>query len=121
MAETDIRVGDLRSRVYICERRQAPAADGSIAETFAPLATVYAKVEPIGDMTFWGAQQTDTPVTHRITMRWLDMLSPLHVIMRESLRPNNDVRTELFRVRRIKELQGRMRWVVVAAELEVRQ
>ena len=79
---------------------------------------VYADVQAVGGLTFWGAEQTDTPITHRIFMRWHDYLDQTKVVVRETLRPNGTTRREIFRVRRIKELGGRKRFVMIEAELE---
>ena len=113
-----VAIGSLRWRVAVCSRPQAQSGTTGIAETLVTIATVWADVQPIGALTFWSAQQTDTPVTHRIRMRWLDYLDNTHVITRASTRPDGSTRTEVFRVRRIKELGGRKRFVEIEAELE---
>jgi head-tail adaptor len=127
-------IGTLRWLVTISTRTQAPGINypfGSvfggvfgddndgIVETLTTLATVHADIQAIGGLTFWGAQQTDTPVTHRIRMRWQDFLDQTHVITRTTVRPSDGTsRTEIFRIRRIKELAGRKRFVEIEAELE---
>lgn len=120
MAE-EPKIGELRWPVQICERLQAPAEDGSVAESLRPVLAVRARIEPIGAMTFWAAQQTDTPVTHRVTIRWTDTLTPRHVILRSTMLRDGSTREERFRVRRIKEVSGRQRWMLIEAELEMRQ
>jgi head-tail adaptor len=133
-------IGTLRWQVNICTRSQAPAlnfpfgfvsgllagfgqpfgdAQVGIVETITVVATVHADVQAIGALTFWNTQQTDTPVTHRIRMRWQDYLDNTHVIQRTTARPSDgSSRTETFRIRRIKELAGRKRFVEIEAELE---
>ncbi len=124
-------IGRLRWLVTIARRDQAPSIeDAGVTETLVPVATARADIQPIGALTFWSAQQTDTPVTHRITMRWLDYIDNRHVILRQTgpivqqTSPATDpyrqssTRTEVFRVRRVKEVAGRKRFIEVEAELE---
>jgi len=113
-----VPIGRLRWRVTIATRAQAPAPDGGIAETYTRLQTVRADVQPIGALTFWGAQQTDTPVTHRIALRWLDGIDNTQAILRDTIRADQSVRTEVFRIRRVQELNGRKRFLAIEAELE---
>lgn len=80
--------------------------------------TVHADVQAVGGLTFYGAEQTDTPITHRIFMRWHDYLSQANAVLRDTLRPDGTHRREVFRVRRVKELGGRKRFVMIEAELE---
>ena len=114
-----VRVGRLRWRVVLATRAQVAQAQGTgINDILRNKELVWADVQPVGGLTFWGAQQTETPVTHTITMRWSDSLDQQTVIVRQIQLPGGQVRTELFRVRRIKELGGRKRFVAVEAELE---
>lgn len=109
----------MRWLVTLATRYQAPAADGAgIEETVAERVVVYADIQAVGAITLWDAQQTDTPITHRIFMRWHDYLDQTKVVLRSSTRPGGKVRTEVFRVRRIKELGGRKRFVLIEAEME---
>ena len=94
----------------------APIGTG-IDETIIGV-TVHADVQAVGGLTFWGAEQTDTPITHRIFMRWHDYLDQTKVVVRDTLRPDSTTRREIFRVRRMKELGGRKRFVMIEAELE---
>lgn len=114
-----MRIGALRWCVTILERRQEPSGDhAGIDEIYARRQSVRADVQPIGALTFWGAQQTETPVTHRITIRWLDGLDNRQAILRETSRLDGTVRTELFRVRRVAEVGGRKRFLSLECELE---
>lgn len=137
-----VDIGRLRWRVTLAERVQTPQiAPGpttatligtGITETLAGSddleavgvpentvgITVHADVQAVGGLTFWGAEQTDTPITHRIFMRWHDYLGQTKVVVRDTLRPDGTTRREIFRVRRIKELGGRKRFVMIEAELE---
>jgi hypothetical protein len=103
-----VPIGKLRWRVTLANRLQAPeATNAGILESYQQLITVYADV-----------QQTDTPVTHMITMRWVDYLSNTQAILRRTILRDNTQRYEIFRVRRIIEMGGRKRMVMIEAEFE---
>lgn len=116
-------LGRLRWPVQIVQRVQVPDPNStSVAETSVPVATVRADVQPVGALTFWGAaggnEQVDTPITHRIFMRWQNSLPNAYAITRSTLLPDGTTRTETFRVRRIREIDGRKRFVIVECEEE---
>jgi head-tail adaptor len=141
-------IGSLRWRVTLYRRDQTPDPGLGIKETLVPIATVQADIQPTYPSTFYNAVAVDIPVSHMIRCRWLDYVENTHVIMRSTLRaieqrpatwdqgvtvwddgasPWDDPRqmatdqrqrTELFRVRRIKEVAGRKRFVEFECELE---
>lgn len=112
-------VAALRWRVTLYRRDQAPGPNSAIAETLVPIATVQADVQPTYPSTFYGSAQVDIPITHMIRVRWLDYVDNVHVIMRTTKRPSDETyRTELFRVRRLKEVAGRKRFAEFEVELE---
>ena len=118
MADT-VAVGELRWPVRIFERSQVPSAgDMGITETLVPFARRQAKIEPTRPMTFYGSVQFDTPVTHMIWMRWIGGLTTTQVILRKTSRPDERARHEVFRIRRVLEMGGRKRFVMIEAELE---
>lgn len=122
MADEDphVAIGRLRWPVMLAERDQAPTRDGTgITETVTGAVTVWADIQSVGGLTFWDTAQTDTPITHRIYMRWHDYLDQTKVVIRDTSRPSDLTnRREVFRVRRIKELGGRKRFAMVECELE---
>lgn len=83
--------------------------------------TVHADIQPIAPMTFVAGQQTDRPITHRIIIRWLDWLDQTWVIIRRTTRPDDQTkRQEVYRVRRVAEIEGRKRFLELLVELEGR-
>jgi head-tail adaptor len=116
-----IRVGRLRWHVQIGTRTQVASGDAELVDEFTILAKVWAEIEPVGAQTFLAGTQTDTPFTHRIFMRWLDWVDQTHVVIRNSKRPDSSTRLELFRVRRVGELAGRKRFLMIEAEQEMRR
>jgi len=114
-----VQIGALRWPLIIASRQQAanPTTTG-ILETVTDKQRVRGDVQPIGPMTFYAAVQIDTPVTHRITIRWLDWVDTTCVIFRHTTRRDGSDRLERFRVRRIMEIDGRKRFLRCDCELE---
>jgi SPP1 family predicted phage head-tail adaptor len=116
-----VRIGSLRWQVTIATREQAPDPDSpGIVETLSKLQSVRADVQPIGPVTFYAAEQVDTPVTHRIIIRWLDWIDTTHVVFRVTKRPDQSNMIERFRVRRVMPIDGRQRFLRMDCELEER-
>lgn len=112
-------IGALRWLVMLYRRDQAPGPNGAISESLVLIATVHADIQPTYPSTYYNSAQIDIPVTHLIRTRWLDYVETTHVIMRTTTRPSDDTnRTELYRVRRIKEVGGRKRYCEFEVELE---
>jgi head-tail adaptor len=123
MADPDprrVQIGKLRWPVIIAQRDQTAVAGGGMQEQLTEIITVRADVQPVGPMTFYGSAQVDTPVTHKVTVRWLDWLDATHVIIRDTARPDRTIRREVFRIRRVMELDGRKRFALMECELEKR-
>ena len=120
MADSDsVRLGRLRWRVLLATRQQLAQISGTgIDDRLLDLQPVWADIQPVSGSVFYGSAQVDTPVTHRITLRWLADLTQATVIVRQTMLPSGQVRTEVYRIRRIKEMGGRKRFIEVEAELE---
>lgn len=117
---SDHGIGQLRWQVSLYRRDQSPAIeDSGISENFVLLATVHADVQPTYPTTYYNSAQIDIPITHLVRVRWLDYVETVHVIRRATFRPTDgSFRTELFRVRRVKEVGGRKRFTELEVELE---
>lgn len=116
-----VEIGRLRWRVLLATREQSAQINSTgIDEVLKELQPIQADVQPVGALTFWGTagEQIDTPITHRVFCRWLDYLSNTQVVVRRTRRRDDTYRTEIFRVRRIKEVCGRKRFVILETELE---
>lgn len=111
-------IGVLRSRVTLYRRDQEPADDLALQERLVPIATVHAAIDPTYASTFYQSTQVDAPVTHMITIRWQDYPATIDVVARSTDRPGGTQRTELFRVRRTKEVGGRKRFLQMECEIE---
>ena len=115
-----VEIGSLRWLVTIAKRTQSPGTTGGMVESLTDIITVRADVQPVGPMTFYAAAQVDTPVTHKITVRWLDWLDTNHILYRDTVRQDTTTRREVFRIRRVMEVDGRKRFALLECELEKR-
>jgi hypothetical protein len=114
-------IGSLRWPVTIAQRAQAAdSVSTGIAETYRDIMDVRADIQPIEAMTFYAGMQVDSPTTHAVTIRWLDWIDTTHVIQRKTYRTDGSVRTEMFRIRRVQELAGRKRFLLLECEQERR-
>jgi head-tail adaptor len=111
-------IGTLRWLVTLYTREQDPAPDLALMETLEPIATVHADIQPTYASTFWETTQIETPITHMINIRWQDYPQTIDVVIRSTNRPDGTQRSELFRVRRTKEVAGRKRFLQMECELE---
>jgi SPP1 family predicted phage head-tail adaptor len=71
-----MRAGRLRHRVRLQRSTQAPDAVNDPVLTWSDLATVWAQVEPLAGREFFAAQQVQTAVSHRITLRYRAGITP---------------------------------------------
>jgi head-tail adaptor len=111
-------IGTLRWLVTLYRRDQAPADDLALQETLVPIATVHADIQPTYASTFYQSTQVDTPITHMIAIRWQNYPATIDVVIRSTSLPDGSQRTELYRVRRTKEISGRKRFLQMECEIE---
>lgn len=106
-------IGALNRRLVIQQRTDSATGDFTTQESYTPVATVWASIDPVGGGSYWGSKQTETMVTHRIMIRrWPGMTDPEkisgeYVIDCEGLR---------YRPHRISDANGRKRFTVIEAE-----
>lgn len=77
---TSIRsnVGEMRRLVEIQSRTMSRDGYGAATATWATEDTVAAKVEPLSGREAWQAQQVRPDVTHQVTIRFWEGLTPKH-------------------------------------------
>lgn len=61
--------GALRTRLVLEQAAQLPDGAGGHAEAWTPVATLFARLEPVAARDRFGADQTLEEVTHRVTLR----------------------------------------------------
>lgn len=62
--------GSLRSELALQVNTPAPDGLGGHIDSWAEIATVFARVEPVSATSSFGPDQTMETVTHRVTLRW---------------------------------------------------
>lgn len=67
---SDFKPGKMKQRVSIQSITQASDGQGGFTESWATDATVWAYVRPVKGYEKYQAQQVQTPVTHKITIRY---------------------------------------------------
>jgi len=70
-----VAVGKLRHRVDIEQPSSERDAQGGSVDTWQLVRSVWAKVEPLSGREFWAAQEQNSQVTHRVTVRYQDGIS----------------------------------------------
>jgi len=75
-----IAAGRLRHRVQIEADTPTRASDGGDVEAWSTVATVWAGIEPLSGREYFTAQQTQSQVTHKITVRYFRGLTAAHRI-----------------------------------------
>lgn len=73
-----VRAGLLDRRVTLERRVEVVDPSGQTVVSWVPLATVWARVEPLGGRENFGAQQFVATGDLRFTVRWRDDITPLH-------------------------------------------
>lgn len=65
-----MRIGQLKDRVTIQNYVRTPDGYGGYTETWQDIATVWANIKPLRGREFFQAQQIQSEVTHKITIRY---------------------------------------------------
>jgi SPP1 family predicted phage head-tail adaptor len=64
-----LRAGRLRHRIVLQSAGEAADGGGGFTVTWGDVATLWAAIEPLKGSERLRAQQLETPVTHRVTIR----------------------------------------------------
>lgn len=112
MAMTEPQAGELNRRVAIKRWQDMPAMSGSITVSDTLVATVWAKIEPVGNAIFFGTKQVGEDVTDRIYIRRTSALTE-RTITGEHVCESGGLR---YRVRRASALNGEKKWLLLEVE-----
>lgn len=107
MALTPPRIGALRDRVTLRLWEDTATGEAAATPVFTDVATLFGRLEPIGDGIFFGAIQVGTGVTHRLWLRHRSDLTVRHVVEHGGQR---------YRVRRVSDLEGAGRFTLALLE-----
>jgi SPP1 family predicted phage head-tail adaptor len=104
-----MRIGRLRHRVTLQRRTGAANAFNEPTDTWTDIATVSAGVEPISGREYFAAQQVQSEVSHRVTIRYLAGVNPKDRIVwtdpATDVARYFDIRAVLDRDERHREMQ----------------
>lgn len=112
MVLTEPKTGELNRRVAIKRWQDMPATSGSITVSDTLVATVWAKIEPVGNAIFFGTKQVGEDVTDRIYIRRTSALTE-RTITGEHVCESGGLR---YRVRRASALNGEKKFVLLDVE-----
>lgn len=71
-----MRSGRLRHRIVLQRRTGAENDFGEPTDTWSDVATLSAGIEPISGREYFAAQQVQSEVTHRVTIRYFEGITP---------------------------------------------
>jgi SPP1 family predicted phage head-tail adaptor len=105
-------IGELTRRLAIKRRQDMPAMGGGVTPSYTTVATVWAKIEPVGGALFFGAKQVGEEVTDRVFMRRTAALTE-HTITGEH---ECECAGQRYRVRRASAVNGGKVWLMIEVE-----
>jgi SPP1 family predicted phage head-tail adaptor len=100
------RVAVFRKRVTIQNCTRVSDGQGGFDETWNDGSTVWAQIEPLKSYERFQAMQMQTPVTHRITMRYTDEITSASRIKFQS---------RIFWVKEVLDEEERKRFLTIKA------
>lgn len=107
MAMKEPGAGDLNRRITLRRRSDMPAIDGGLDSLFTDERKRWARIEPVGTAIYHNSVQTDSKVTHRITLRYLGVLPIDFEVVRGAT---------VYRVQRATEMNGDQKFTVLEVE-----
>lgn len=107
MAMREPGAGELNRRILLRKRSDFPIDDAGIDSAFSDQKPRWAKITPIGTAVYTAGVQTDSKVTHQITLRYLPGLDDSYEVVRGAT---------VYRIRRLTAMNGGTRFTVLEAE-----
>ena len=99
--------GDLNRRVTLRRRDDLPAEDGGLVSQFSEEKQRWASIDPVGTAIYSGSVQADNMITHRITLRYLGVVTiDFEVVYAEVV----------YRVKRAVDMNGGRRFTMLEVE-----
>ena len=110
--EYRLPAGVLRHRIAVQTEANARDENGGVVKSWNTAATRWGRIRPLSGRELTAAQQVDSRVTHEITLRFYDGLSPLFRLSHDSriynivsVR-NIDQRDKLMFIRAVEDTSG---------------
>lgn len=76
-----LRLGLMRHKLELQELQSVTQDDGGVVSGWVTVAQPYAQIMPLSGRELLQAQAVDSRVSHRITMRYRDGVTPKHRIL----------------------------------------
>lgn len=105
-------IGEMKRRVRIRVWSDAAAAGFGIDQSFDAGQTIWARLQPAGTALFYGTQQIEPGMTHRLAC-WRSSTVNALVITRDHVAEHGGIR---YRVLRVTDLEGDRQFVVMDLE-----
>jgi len=103
-------IGDLRHQVLLQRYALLQDALDEPIETWATISTAWAKISPVTGQEFFAADQLNSSVDHKITVRYIAGLSPKDRVL---------FGTRIFNIEAILDTDERRRYLtLMASELK---
>lgn len=113
MGDRKFTAGDLNRRIVIKLFTEVADVGYSTTGTDTTVATVWAKVEPVGSAIYQGSKQIDATVTHRFIVRRQASVLESHTVSNRHVVIYNGYR---YRVKRVAEYADEREFIVIEAE-----
>ena len=106
-------IGDLKRRVLLHKAIEQPFGSSALETVYQGEHTLWAAIEPVSGVVFWGSKQVNEEVSHRITLRYRAgvtdpaSITGQHELVCDGLR---------YRAMRATDLNGLKRFTVIEAK-----
>lgn len=112
--------GELNRRVAVRRRTDSPAENMGLDSSFSVLTGRWARIEPVGTAVYSGGVQTDSKITHRISLRLLKGITDDHEVVHVRAVSGAGFEvvpdTPLYRVRRSTDMNDSRRFTLLEVE-----
>lgn len=113
MGDRKFTAGDLNRRIAIKLFTETADVGYSTTGTDTTVATVWAKVEPVGSAIYQGSKQIDATITHRFIVRRQASVLESHTVSNRHVVIYNGYR---YRIKRVAEYADEREFLVIEAE-----
>jgi SPP1 family predicted phage head-tail adaptor len=102
-----MRIGQLRHLIQLQQETTVSDGMGGHVSTWATVAEAFAAIEPLSGREYFAAQQTQSTVTHKVTMRYIDGITSAFCVR---------YGTRVFDIRAVINNEERHQWLILMCE-----
>lgn len=106
-------IGELNRRIQITRINHEPVQETNVQVNAVPVGKIWAKLEPVGGLTYWSSINVNETTTHRIYVRRVEgKTSP------EALANITEITCDgiLYGVRRVSDVMGARRFTLIEVQ-----